>query len=81
MQASRKYAKSKSKALKIKEFSLVEKLNTLDTLIVSGNVSECQLTDYENVKHELEQIEGIKARGAWIRSRVECIELNEKNFL
>ena len=32
MQASRKYARSKSKALKIKEFSLLEKLNNLDKI-------------------------------------------------
>ena len=54
MQASQTYAKGKSKALKLKEFCLLEKFNNLVTLIVSGNASDGQLTDYENVKHELE---------------------------
>ena len=76
---SRKYSKTLAEKLRIKEFEALETINKLDDAIINNNVSDKYIDDYDRAKQELEEVETVKAKGAWVRSRTDKIELDEKS--
>ena len=54
-------------------------MSVLDDKIINEEISDVELEEYSTLKQDLEFVEGIKADGARVRSRIEQIELNEKS--
>ena len=54
-------------------------MSVLDDKIISEEISDVELEEYSTLKQDLEFVEGIKADGTRVRSRIEQIELNEKS--
>ena len=79
MRYSRIYSKQKAKEAREQEMATIERLNEIDDIILNGNAGDDILTEYQNLKTTLEQVEDRKVRGASIRSRQEIIEMNEKS--
>ena len=75
---SRKYSKTLAEKLQIKEFDALKTITKLDDAIINDNASDKNTDDYNRAKHELEEVETIKAKRAWVRSRTDIIELDEK---
>ena len=54
-------------------------LQKLEEKICEQVACEGELKQYNELKHELEVLEEDKAKGAWIRSRLDIIEKDEKS--
>ena len=73
---SRKYSKTLAEKLRIKEFEAIETINKLDDGTINNNASDKDIDDCDRAKQE---VETVKAKGAWVRSRTDKIELDEKS--
>ena len=68
----RKVCKLKAQNLRNEEFYLVDRLSILDDKIINEEISDLELEEYSTLK-DLEYVEGIRADGARVRSRVEQV--------
>ena len=73
------YNKTKAKINREQELKIVKKIKDLDEKICKETINEQELLVYEELKKQFEKIEEYKTKGAWIRSRLEHIESNEKS--
>ena len=73
------YSKEKAKKDREKELKIQKELTILDEKICTETITDQELNLYDELKKQLESYEEYKARGAWIRSRLERIELDEKS--
>ena len=78
-QFSLAYSKQKAKHNREKEFQILNEIEILDRKICNEEATEQELVTYDNLKKQLESIEEYKARGAWVRSRLEQLEGDEKS--
>ena len=74
-----RYCKERSKKTKSKEKELNIELEKIDGKICNDTASKEDLERYQQLKFELENIIEERAKGAWVRSRIEYIEKNEKS--
>ena len=61
-----------------REYKTIQLLANLDDKICSEQASREDLELYSQLKCEQETFEEIRAKGAWIRSKINFIEMNEK---
>ena len=73
------YCKQRAKNKRNKEHNVIKQLEHLDEKICEGVACPGELNQYNELKNELESIEEERARGVWIRSRLEHIESDEKS--
>ena len=57
----------------------MKELELLDTKICNLTASNNEIVRYDGLKAEVEKIIEEKSKGAWVRSRVEFAEKNEKS--
>lgn len=79
MKYSRKYCSDRAMRTKTRESDLLIDLETIDKKMCSMEATDEEITNYHLLKQELEHITEERARGAWIRSRIEFIEKDEKS--
>ena len=72
------YCKNRAKTKRKKETEIMKELELLDTKICNLKASNEEIVRYDGLKTEVEKIIEEKSRGAWVRSRVEFAEKNEK---
>ena len=58
---------------------IVKEIEILDEKICKETIDDHELLVYEDLKKRLEKIEEYKARDAWIGSRLEHLESDEKS--
>ena len=73
------YCKKRAKAKRQKEKEIMKELELLDTKICNLTASNNEIVRYDGLKTEVEKIIEEKSKGAWVRSRVEFAEKNEKS--
>ena len=73
------YCKNRAKTKRQKETEIMKELELLDTKICNLKASNEEIVRYDGLKTEVENIIEEKSRGAWVRSRVEFAEKNEKS--
>ena len=73
------YCKQRAKNKRNKEHNVIKELEHLDEKICEGVACPGELNRYNELKNELESIDEERARGVWIRSRLEHIESDEKS--
>ena len=78
-QATKQYCKSRTKKHKLKEKELLNSIELLEDKHQQRNLTRNEEIQLENSRIELEHMLEHKARGAWVRSRVQHIEQNEKS--
>lgn len=74
-----KYAKSKAKIRRENEDSLNRQLSEFESIMQTRDLTSEEETNLTNIKNSLESMLEYKARGAWIRSRINVIEKDEKS--
>ena len=74
------FAKEKAKQRRNRETNILNELEKIDTKIISQTASDTELSAYEALKNEYDEIQEYKAKGSQIRSRIQHIEKNEKKF-
>ena len=67
------------RSIRQKETKLINELEILDIKICSLEASNEEISHYHDLKTELERITEEKAKGAWVRSRLEFVEKHEKS--
>lgn len=72
------YCKKRAKNKRQKEAKLIHELEMLDIKICNLTASNEEISHYHELKTELEIITEEKAKGAWVRSRLEFVEKHEK---
>ena len=72
------YCKKRSKSKKDKTTKLMQELTDLDCKICNETINNEELIRYNELKQDLKFIEEENAKGAFIRSRLEHIENDEK---
>ena len=77
--ASMSYSKSKAKARRERESLLLSKIESLDKKIIDNTATASDLDKFEQLKLEYENIQEYKSKGAYIRSRIQVIEEDEKS--
>ena len=73
------YSKERAKTKREKESRLLKKLDMLNEKICNNSIEDFELKHYEQLKKEMEMMEEEKTRGAWVRSRLEHLALDEKS--
>ena len=73
------YSKELAKKRKIRENEIENSLNILNIKLQNGTLTENELTQLDRLRQEKEDMIEYRARGSWIRSRIEHVELNEKS--
>ena len=76
---TKQYCKKRSHQKKLKEREILNRIEHLEQTKQSTNLSQNELKELEEHKQELDIILESKAKGAWIRSRIQYIELHEKS--
>ena len=66
-----RFSKLKAKERREKEAKTLEEINKLDRLIINGEADKNDLHKYERAKETIEEIKTYRARGEYIRSRIE----------
>ena len=74
MEYTIQYCKKRAKNKRQKEIKLINELEILDIKICSLEASNEEISHYHDLKTELERITEEKAKGAWVRSRLEFVE-------
>ena len=72
------YSKETAKARKLFENEMINRLEYFTKLIDGGDSSETTLTNYQIIKHEIENVNAYQTEGARIRAKKEQIEHDEK---
>ena len=80
-QFSIEYSKQRTKRRREHESLLLKRLEHLEEKICEQVACEGELKQYNELKIELESLEEEKAKGAWIRSRLDIIEKDEKKYI
>ena len=78
-QFSIKYSKQRTKMRRERESILLKRLEHLEEKICEQVACEGEIKQYSELKQQLEALEEEKAKGAWIRSRLDIIEKDEKS--
>ena len=73
-----RYSSNKKRAIKSKENELLTKLSELE-LKLDQNPSPQLLTDYDNAKTAITELESYKTKGAIIRSKIQWVEEGEQS--
>ena len=73
------YSKKRAKSFRKQEEKIGKEIENLDEKICNNTISDQELIVYDELKKQLENMEEYKAKGAWIRSRLEHLELDEKS--
>ena len=73
------YGKQMAKRIREQKTKTIKEIESLDEKICNETISDQELNVYEEFKKKLEDMEKYKARGEWIRSRLEHLESNEKS--
>ena len=79
MEYTIQYCKKRAKGRRLKETKIMKELELLDIKICNLEASNEEIVRYDGLKTELEKIIEDKSRGAWVRSRLEFVESNEKS--
>ena len=74
-----KFSKEKSRIIKSKETNILKQIAELDKQICNESITDSERIKYVELKKFLEDMEEYRARGAWIRSRLEHLEEDEKS--
>ena len=79
-QTTKRYCKIKAKGRNLRERELLLKIEHLDQIQdEQGALTEQEQQNLSTFKQDLEHLLQYKAKGAWVRSRIEYIELHEKS--
>lgn len=78
-QYSHRYGTNKAKLLREKERSIIQKINELDNKLVSNTINKTDQDAFYALKIELDEMKLHKAKGDYIRSRIEFVEKNERS--
>ena len=76
---SMQISKYKARARRQKETNILRQIEMLDEKITSESASEEELNQYETLKQDYETLQEYKAKGSYIRSRIQNIEEDEKS--
>ncbi len=77
--ATIQFSKYLAKARRQKESAILKQIEELDTKIVNDTASNDDLCQYEILKDEYEYLQEYKAKGSYIRSRIQNIQEDEKS--
>ena len=73
------FAKDKAKSRRNREAYILNKIEEIDSKIISQTASDTEIITYECLKNEYDQLQEYKAKGSQIRSRIQHIEKDEKS--
>ena len=79
MEYTREFCIQRAKINRKRNIEVQNELQRLDERICELQATGIELARYEELKSQLELYNEEKARGAWLRSRIEFIEKNEKS--